>query len=81
MKFQHIRNLLFSRNTQGRILRTYNPVGWFWSKATVTKVRTNDEFVRISLFVRIPQFVEIRKDSQMGHNFLRSSYEVRTNAF
>ena len=47
------------------------------SKALVTKVRTNDEFVRISQFLRIPAFVDIRRG---GHSFLRSSYEVRTAA-
>ena len=44
--------------------------------ALVTKVRTNDEFVRISQFLRIPAFVDIRR----GHSILRSSYEVRTAA-
>ena len=47
------------------------------TEALVTKVRTNDEFVRISQFLRIPAFVDIRRG---GHSFLRSSYEVRTAA-
>ena len=37
-------------------------------KATVTKILTNDEFVRISKFLRIPEFAD------KGHSFVRPPF-------